>query len=181
MASLGLAGKLPESGLIGVTWAGIGIAACLVCARTLIRIKKIEKLHIDDYFIYAAFTVLVVNAILQTLQAPYAYDLARLGAGLAPYDTAMYNSGQAYVRYEFTIIGLFWTVLWLVKGSFLAFFYKLFDGLPTYRRMWWIVVVFAFLSYAGCWILSINVCHPPSSYFTFGELQTSNFSCENHS
>ncbi len=45
-----------------------------------------------------------------------------------------------------------WTQLWLVKASFLAFFYTLFYGLPQYRKAWWVVVIFTVLAYLGCWI-----------------------------
>ncbi|KFY83822.1 hypothetical protein V500_09860 [Pseudogymnoascus sp. VKM F-4518 (FW-2643)] len=166
---MGLAGKMPEHGLIIIVWVATGLAGCFVVARTAIRIKKIERLHVDDYIIYAAFLVLVANAVLQTLQTPHCYNLARLVNGLSTLtEEETMVSGNTYMRYEFTIIGLFWTVLWLVKASFLAFFYKLFDGLQAYRRIWWGVVVFAFLSYVGCWIVSINVCHPAKNYFIFG-------------
>ncbi|KFY17143.1 hypothetical protein V492_00876 [Pseudogymnoascus sp. VKM F-4246] len=166
---MGLAGKLPERGLVIIVWVATGIAGCFVVARTAIRIKKIEKLHVDDYLIYTAFLVLIANAVLQTIQAPHCYNLARLVNGLSTLtEEETVASGNIYLRYEFTIIGLFWTVLWLVKASFLAFFYKLFDGLQVYRRIWWVVVVFAFLSYVGCWIVSINVCHPAKNYFIFG-------------
>ncbi|KFY34375.1 hypothetical protein V494_06825 [Pseudogymnoascus sp. VKM F-4513 (FW-928)] len=166
---MGLAGKLPERGLIIIVWVATGLAGCFVVARTAIRIKKIEKLHVDDYLIYTAFLVLIANAVLQTIQAPHCYNLARLVNGLSTLtEEETVASGNTYLRYEFTIIGLFWTVLWLVKASFLAFFYMLFDGLQVYRRIWWGVVVFAFLSYVGCWIVSINVCHPARNYFVFG-------------
>lgn len=80
---LGLAGKMPERGLVTIVWVATGLAGCFVVARTAIRIKKIEKLHIDDYLIYAAFLVLVTNAVLQTLQTPHCYNLARLVNGLS--------------------------------------------------------------------------------------------------
>ncbi|KFY90973.1 hypothetical protein V498_05744 [Pseudogymnoascus sp. VKM F-4517 (FW-2822)] len=80
---MGLAGSMPEYGLVTIVWIATGLAGCFVVARTAIRIKKIEKLHVDDYIIYAAFLVLVVNAVLQTLQAPHCYNLARLVNGLS--------------------------------------------------------------------------------------------------
>lgn len=75
---IGLAGKLPEHGLVIIVWAATGLAGCFVVARTAIRIKKIGKLYVDDYIIYAAFLILVVNAVLQTLQTPHVYNLSRL-------------------------------------------------------------------------------------------------------
>lgn len=81
--SLGLGGTLPEHGLITIIWIGAGLAGLFVAARTTIRLKKTERLHGDDYFIFAAYLVLVVNAVLQTLQTPHCYNLARLVAGVS--------------------------------------------------------------------------------------------------
>ena len=55
-----------------------------------------------------------------------------------------------------------------VKASFLAFYWKLFNGLPKYKKWWMIVSVFVFASYIGCWISSALTCHPASVYFKFG-------------
>ena len=168
MPSEGIAGTLPEYGLIAITWAGVALATIFLIGRTIIRLTRAGSLRVDDYLIYTAFVVLVINAGLQTKQTPDAYYIAKAEVGLVPVDERLIVAGTRYLKYEFTIIGLFWTVLWLVKASFLAFFYHLFDGLPTYRRIWWGVVVFAFLAYSGCWIASINNCHPASNYFIFG-------------
>lgn len=170
---LGLAASLSEGGLIAITWTGIGVSGLLLAARITIRITKIKSIQIDDYFMFAAWTVLLVNGILQTIQTQYAYKLSKLAAGLLPFDAEALANGNKFVALEFTIIGLFWTVLWLVKASFLALYWKLFDNLPVYRKLWWGVVVFAFGSYVGCWILSACVCHPPSNYFKFGRDVTS--------
>jgi hypothetical protein len=166
---MGLVDTLPQSGLIAITWAGAGLAGLFVAARTTIRIFKIEQLRTDDYLIYAAFIVLLINAVLQTLQTPSAYTVAQAEEGLIPFDDNLVDQGDMYMKYEFTIIGLFWTVLWLVKASFLAFFYPLFEGLIVYRRIWWGISIFSFLAFASCWISSVNTCHPVSTYFLFGK------------
>lgn len=79
---LELAGALPLDGLITIVWIGSSLAGFFVAARRAIRVKN-GKLHKDDYFIYAAFLFLVVNAILQTLQAPHCYNPARRRAELS--------------------------------------------------------------------------------------------------
>ncbi|KAG0645363.1 hypothetical protein D0Z07_9041, partial [Hyphodiscus hymeniophilus] len=168
MSVHGIAKHLPEQGLIAITWAGVGLAGIFVTVRTFIRFYKFQRLRGDDYFIYAAFIVLVVNAILQTFQTPGVYYMAKAEAGRVPEDEVLVQKGARYLKLEFTIIGLFWTVLWLVKASFLAFFYHLFDGLPVYRKIWWGVMVFCFFAYSGCWIASINNCHPAADYFALG-------------
>lgn len=89
----------------------------IVIARTSIRIVKSERLEYDDYWIYLAYLILCVNAILQTLQIPYLYHLVRVRAGVEPPSEAFLKDGNAYLRYEFTIIALFWSVLWSVSAN----------------------------------------------------------------
>lgn len=175
MPSLAVSGKLSEGGLNAITWAGVGLAAIFLAGRTAIRIRKVQRLRADDYIIYVAFLILVINAILQTLQTPDVYYIARVHGGSENISEAsqveeLVERGSRYTKFEFTIIGLFWTVLWLVKASFLAFFYNLFEGLRLYRILWWIVCVFSFLAYSGCWIASVMTCHPATDYFKFGML-----------
>lgn len=166
---LGTAAHLPPGGLIAIAWCSVALAGAFVIARTLIRIVKAERLGYDDYWIYLAYLILCINAILQTAQTPYVYHLIRVRAGLEPAGEGFLKDGNTYLRYEFAIIGLFWSVLWSVKASFLAFYWKLFDGLPKYKKWWLMVAVFAFASYVGCWIASAMTCHPASLYFKFGQ------------
>lgn len=165
----GSARYLTSGRLIAVTWSGVGVAVLFVVSRCLARHAELKRLHTDDYWMIAALVVLIVNAVLQTLQSPSLYYLIEVEAGMVPAGSPMLVQGNAYVRYEFTIIALFWTVLWCVKASFLSLFYRLFQGLPRYRRWWWAVVVFAACAYVGCWVASVYTCHPPSTYFQFGK------------
>lgn len=165
---LGIASHLPPGGLIALIWGGVGLAFIFVVARTAIRFYKVEHLTYDDYWIYFAWLILTVNAALQTAQTPHMYYIARVAAGLEPLGELMVYHGNLYLRYEFASIGLFWTTLWAVKACFLTVFWRLFDGLPMYRRSLMGVAVFSFLTYAGCWIASILNCHPAHAYFQFG-------------
>ena len=166
----GAAKGLPEHGLIAVAWAGFGLAAFFVAFRMYARITEAHKLFTDDYWMLTALLFLVINAILQTLQTPSLYYLVYVSVGRVPAGQALLDEGNIYVRYEFVVIAFFWTVTWCVKASFLALYWRLFDGLPGYRKIWWGVVVFTALAYVGCWIASVWTCHPPSTYFDFGKL-----------
>lgn len=122
-----------------------------------------NRLLADDYLILLALAFLIANSVLQTLQAPHLYYILH-----QPKGPDLVDHVEHYTYSEFAIIGIFWSVLWSIKGSFFALFYVLLDGLPFYRRVWWPVTVFAFLAYVGCWIVSVLTCHPPSNYFKFG-------------
>jgi hypothetical protein len=163
IAPQGIATHLSVNGLIGVTWTGAGLGIIFASIRFAIRIKRMKRLLVDDYFVLLALVFLVTNAILQTLQAPHLYYMVLNVTG----PDIVYH-GLKYTHYEFVIIGIFWSVLWSIKGSFLALFWLISDGLPHYRRVWWGVTIFAVLAYIGCWLASILNCHPPSDYFRFG-------------
>jgi hypothetical protein len=164
----GAARNLTRGALIAVTWAGFALACGFVLLRCHVRISESRRLYSDDYWLLAALFFLGLNAILQTLQTPSLYYLIYASSGEAPAGQALIDQGNVYVRYQFVIILLFFTIIWSVKYSFLALYYRLFKGQSTYRRIWWFVANFAALAYIGCWIASIWTCHPPSTYFDFG-------------
>jgi len=164
----GAARGLARGGLVAVTWAGFSLACGFVLLRCHVRIKENRRLFSDDYWLLAALFFLAVNAILQTLQTPSLYYLIYASSGEAPAGKALMDEGNVYVRYQFAIILIFFTIIWSVKYSFLALYYRLFKGLTMYRGIWWVVVNFAALAYVGCWFASIWTCHPPSTYFDFG-------------
>lgn len=66
---------------------------------------------------------------------------------------------------QFAATVLFWSCLWAVKGCFLAFFFKMTEGLKPQRIMLWIVVAITSLSYLGSVITYPVSC----SSFEFGE------------
>ncbi|KAJ5971471.1 uncharacterized protein N7479_001389 [Penicillium vulpinum] len=159
----GVVTELSVSDLVAITWAGAGLGILFTSARIAVRIVYMKRLLADDYFMLLALTFLITNAILQTLQAPHLYYMVLNTTG-----PDIVHHGLRYTFYEFAIIGIFWSVLWSVKASFLALFWMISNGLPRYRRVWWATVVFAALAYIGCWVASVYTCHPPSNYFKFG-------------
>lgn len=159
-------------GLVAVAWSGFCLACLFVALRCYSRLSESHRLFSDDYWILAALTFLVVNAVLQTLQAPSLYYLVLVSVGRVPAGEALLAQGNEYVRYEFVIIALFWTITWCVKAAFLSLYWRIFEGLPEHRRMWWVVAVFSASAYVGCWIASVWTCHPPSTYFDFGKSAT---------
>lgn len=168
----GAARGLTPEGLATVTWCGFALACCFIVLRLYVRTTESRRLFSDDYWLLAALFFLLTQAILQTLQNHSLYYLIYASAGEVPAGKALLDQGNIYVRYQFVIIVLFWTVTWSVKYSFLALYYRLFNGLAIYRKIWWAVVIFAAMTYVGCWIASVWTCHPPSTYFDFGALST---------
>ena len=57
---------------------------------------------------------------------------------------------DSYAKYQWADAYLFFTGIWAVKGSFLAFYDGLTNRLTYYRRAWWATIVITILTYIGC-------------------------------
>jgi hypothetical protein len=160
-------GSLPRQSLLAVVWTSFSIAFLLVILRTAIRFKFMARLTMEDYWIFLALATLLTSCILQTIQLPSLYYMLAIIAGVIPVSTELISAAEDYLRFEFAIMVLFWTILWSVKASFLTLYLKLFRELPMYRRAWYILTAFTFCAYAGCWITLSTSCHPISNFFKF--------------
>ena len=144
-----LSNRLQPAGLIAIVWFSVALASIFVVARTYLRITRVRGLGYEDFCIHFAYLLLVVNVVLQILQIPGLYYIDRVHAWLQ-----LLGDGDQYIKYEYCILGLFWTILWSVKACWLALYWRLFDGLHLYRGWWKAVALFVFATYAGCWIAS---------------------------
>lgn len=156
--------NLSQRGLIAVVWTGLALGVTFAALRIFTRLRRVNRLLVDDYLVLFALALLLANAILLTLQAPHLYYMLENPTGAdIKYHTLTYTD------FQFALILVFFSVLWTIKFSFLALYYVLFDGLRTYRRVWYGIAVFTFLTYVGCWMGSVFTCHPAESYFEYGE------------
>lgn len=172
MDTVEFAGSLPHQSLLALLWTSFSIAFLLVILRTAIRFKVAARLATEDYWIFLALAALLTSCILQTIQLPSLYYMSAAIAGVIPISAELMTVGDEYLKFEFPIIVLFWTVLWCVKASFLALYFKLFQDLPMYRIAWYILAAFTFCAYVGCWITAAMSCHPISNFFKFAQCGT---------
>lgn len=59
---------------------------------------------------------------------------------------------------------LIWVTLWLVKASFLALIWSIFNISKGFRRAWWIAMIFTFLAFWPCFFNNLWQCGLPSKY-----------------
>jgi len=165
-------GSLPRPALLAIVWASFSVASLIVVLRTVIRLRYMTKLSMEDCWIFLALATLLTSCILQTIQLPSLYYMVAVIAGVVPPSTDLIPTVENYLRFEFPIMILFWTVLWCVKASFLALYYKLFRELRVYRLVWYALATFTLLAYVGCWITLTTSCHPLSNFFKFEACNT---------
>ena len=135
-----------------VDWIFAGIIVFLTIGRVLIRKFIIKKFYWDDFFHLIAAILLVISAILNTFEAPTAFTLIGVGDGSIPKPPhAEYQALQLkYLRYNFALTIVFWSILFSVKASFLFLYRAIFQGVGRSFLTWNVVAFFVFASY---WVL----------------------------
>ncbi|KAF5687816.1 hypothetical protein FDENT_5106 [Fusarium denticulatum] len=162
----GAARSVNRQGLVIIVWTCFTIATLFVSLRLFVRWQQNRRFLADDYWITWAWLCALTMAILQTEQMDSLWYMTYLQAGRVVYDPIELESHRIQItRWQFPIIKLFWIILWSVKASFLALFYRLVQPFPVIRRCWYGVSVFAASALIVCIICSALTCSPPSNYF----------------
>lgn len=168
-------GALPHKSLLILIWVCFSGAFLLVALRTVIRIRSPTSSRIvplEDCWLFLALASLLTLCILETIQLPSLYYITGILAGVVPITSAedIISQTEHYLRFQFPIIILFWTVLWSVKAAFLALYWRLFRDLTWYRRAWYALAVFTFLAYGGCVTTLSLSCGPDvRNFFAFNK------------
>ena len=121
------------------------ITTFLTCARFYVRWRFLKQFEWDDLFYALAYACFITTTALNIFEIQLMIDNFTLKIQLA------------YVL-------LFWSTLWLVKASFLAFCWSIFHVSSTFRRIWWAVAIYTFLSYWPIILMRLWRVGSPSEY-----------------
>jgi hypothetical protein len=138
--------------LIFVTWFLFGIAFLIFVSRIAVRFKTSKRLFLDDAFALLAILCLCANGVIVTIMLPTMYitiRMAKMGSKreAPPFDA--FASLTFFLKMQFAQSFIYWTCLWAVKASFLAFFKRLTTNLKGHIIAWWTIVAITVLGYAG--------------------------------
>lgn len=147
--------------LIPLSWACVGLTAAFLCVRTYIRFWLISQQNNlwPDLWIYLSFIFLTVNAVLVTLITPIIRN--DIPSKVLPTPNP---ETTRFARLQFAYMILFWSVLWAIKGVFLALFKPLLVSTSSHnmRRSWWAVTIFTIITYTTCWVAAFLTINPGS-------------------
>lgn len=162
--------SMDKQSLLILLWTSFSVALVSIALRTAIRLRVATRPTADDYWITLALLALLTLIILETIQHPSLYQITGMMDGTPVTDfNRLIADTEHYLRYQFAIIILYWTVLWSVKAGFLALYFRFFRELKHYRRAWYALVVFTFLAYIGCIITLTLSCGHPTNFFRFAK------------
>ena len=141
--------RWPYSFSQALTWALYSIAAVFFSARIFIRLKLNKHLELDDGLVAFSMIMFTALSILQTAYVDTTFEVQFVRTDHRPAPAGFEEASSRFAQYQWAIAYFFFTGIWAVKGSFLAFYEKLTQRLPRIRRAWWIGIVFTFLTYIG--------------------------------
>ncbi|RDL32400.1 uncharacterized protein BP5553_08856 [Venustampulla echinocandica] len=160
--------KVSQEGFLITTWTLFAVSSILFIVRTIIKLKVLRKLSIDDALFTLGYLLLVGLSVLSTNMVPwwFSHTLMLYGHAARP-DNYFLKYMVPKMKVQYGVHMLYWSCLYAIKGSFLAFFHRLTGGLQTPRKILWVLIGFTFLTYLSFIFSLIMVC--PSMNFQCGE------------
>ena len=133
-----------------IIWVFSGIALAFLTSRILIRLRLNGRLKIDDSLVILAMICLLVSNIVNSVMSSKTFIVQSVRIDHEEKPANFEEISASYAKYQWAIAYLFFTGIWAVKGSFLAYYDGLTRRLPNFRRAWWATIVVTILTYIGC-------------------------------
>lgn len=94
---------------------------------------------------------MLTTAIIWQIEGQVLYEMYAISEGKQPYTPDILPKFGKFMRFVAPLTILFYSGLWCVKFSFLAFFYRLGSKVKSHR-IWWYVVLFCTVA---VWMASV--------------------------
>lgn len=128
-------------------WAFAAVATIATFGRLYIRYHQFKTFQADDIFNFLALLALI---------------------GLAAWEDicnrADPNDLDLLLKLELAVDMLLWAILYLVKASFLALMWSIFKVSAGFRKAWWVVTIYTFITFWPIFLSELWQCGGPSTY-----------------
>ena len=104
---------------------------------------------VDDGLVILAMICLLASDVINTAMLSQTYIIQNVDFYHLPEPTHYQAIADLYAKYQWAVAYLFFTGIWAVKGSFLAYYDDLTKRLTSFRRAWWVTILFTILTYIG--------------------------------
>ncbi|KAF2017384.1 hypothetical protein BU24DRAFT_420434 [Aaosphaeria arxii CBS 175.79] len=152
-------------------WTTTVLSVLLTMGRLIIHWRKVHSLTLDDLLNTMSAILLIPLNITCLIYLPVEVQAQSYALGLTDkmptFEQLNYSN-----HVELAMLFLFWFVIYLVKASFLALFWRLFN-ISSRFRMWWCgITIFTALSFCVTILMTLWRCGNPSDILTFGACET---------
>ncbi|KAI1819963.1 hypothetical protein F4861DRAFT_534059 [Xylaria intraflava] len=128
-------------GLHAIIWTGFALCVVGFSVRAYIRIVCFRRFFVDDYLMLVSLFLLAGTAVAGQISLGGVYTLVDAGRGVTPGPDFSTEVKRGLLGFGIHLL-LSFGGLWLIKLSFLAFFYRLGHNVAKYRLFWWLVSFF---------------------------------------
>ncbi|KAJ5459329.1 hypothetical protein N7530_011273 [Penicillium desertorum] len=133
--------RVPESVFLGVLWALTGTSFLFVIFRIYAQLASFHRVFLDGYLVVFAWVIMLTAAVIWQVEGKVLYELYAISAGPKPFNLEFLPRYNTSMRFNAPLQILFYSALWSVKFSFMAFFYRISAKVKS-LRIWWFVVLF---------------------------------------
>lgn len=142
--SFGIGQLVSLIGTKALNWPLCAIATIVTCGRFCLRARN-HGFRLDDAFsLLALISLIAYFTVLQFFWQ--SFDLT------------------VYLKTEVAHTMLLWTTLYLVKASFLNLCWSNLNASAEFRRAWWLLTIWIFLSFWPLFLSELWHCGSPSNY-----------------
>jgi hypothetical protein len=131
-------------------WTFIATTLVFLIARLIIRIRVMRRLLWDDALVILAWCIFLSYCLVWKFNIHLMYEQYEIRQGKRPFDLKALEDYDYFLKLIVPQTILFYSGLWAVKFSFLAFFFKLGDQIRHHRIWWWCVLVVTTICYVAC-------------------------------
>ena len=131
-------------------WGGTALSLCFLIFRIFVRLRYFKKIYADDFFVLAAWLMLLTSSIIWQMQQTRLYYSFKLSAGQMQATANVLEAEKSFFHANLAVLILFLSCLWSVKISLLVFFRRLGQQVRGQKIWWWSVMGFTILTWAIC-------------------------------
>lgn len=130
-------------------WSGAALSVAVVSARLLFRAKLLGRFKTDDYLVIGGLFLHLASAIIWSVLGNDLYFTLNYGFGGVnqPNEALQLEKIGSVQHGKLASYFCTWTCLWLIKLSFMSFFYGLGRQIRAQQILWWCVLVFILVGY----------------------------------
>ncbi|PYH79595.1 hypothetical protein BO82DRAFT_385086 [Aspergillus uvarum CBS 121591] len=139
--------------LIATLWTFTALSCCSIIFRLYVRLLTYRRLFLDDALVVLAWAMMLATTVMWQVEGPALYHYSPVFSGKTLPTLEFLDAYTHLQGYLVAWLVLFYSGLWLVKLSFLTFFYTLGTKIRSHRVWWWIV----FGITIAWWIICIGI------------------------
>ncbi|KAG8533599.1 uncharacterized protein KY384_001339 [Bacidia gigantensis] len=163
--------KVSVTTFITVIWVCAVFAITFSIARIAVRFQAFRRLYADDWLVLFALVALLANTTLWQVGRHIMYETINIFSGQVLQPRPGFEQRiEKWMHINVAAILLFYSGLWAVKLSFLAFFRRMGSKVRNQKAVWNAVTGITVAAYIVCVAIYPYKCQTSNLTYVIGEM-----------